>query len=260
MAYATYEDSSTWSKRCCARSTPRVRARFPQLTREPPVRARPPFARVPMREAVRAAVERSGKAPCRSTPWSRVLDRTGVFDEAALQPRASACCRALPRRRARKLIAGCRSYGERIEVLFELSPTRRCRRSTARRTARALAGVRDRVYGRGSRRWRDATMHDPRFVDRFELFIEQREVAQRVQRAERSRTIRRRASARSSRTARAAIEEAMDFDHDYVRALQHGMPPTAGLGVGIDRLVMLLCNQASIRDVLLFPLLKPEAR
>jgi lysyl-tRNA synthetase class 2 len=52
----------------------------------------------------------------------------------------------------------------------------------------------------------------------------------------------------------------MDFDHDYVRALQHGMPPTAGLGVGIDRLVMMLCGQAAIRDVLLFPLLKPESR
>jgi lysyl-tRNA synthetase class 2 len=51
----------------------------------------------------------------------------------------------------------------------------------------------------------------------------------------------------------------MDFDADYIRALSHGMPPAAGFGLGVDRLVMVLCNQPSIRVVLLFPLLRPEA-
>jgi len=60
-------------------------------------------------------------------------------------------------------------------------------------------------------------------------------------------------------TAKAAgAAETMDYDDDYCRALEIGMPPAAGEGIGIDRLAMMLTNQASIRDVILFPLMRPE--
>jgi len=104
-----------------------------------------------------------------------------------------------------------------------------------------------------------ASPSDPAVAERFELYIAGMEVANGfselndpLEQAERFRE--------QMQQRERGDEEAMLMDEDYIRALSYGMPPAAGIGIGIDRLVMLLTNKQSIRDVIIFPHLRPERK
>ena len=255
VAYATYRDLMDLTEELLRSVDEAVREAYPELTADRPVDFEEPFARVTMVEAIGERLGRCDEA-LPETPWHGALSPEDLGRPEAL---AAACERVAPAlpEEEREALARCASHGERIYFLFEhlveealpqLFRTRDGQRSRPVFVHRFPIEV-----SPLARRAED----DPNWADRFELFVEGRELVNAFTELNDPDDQAERFRAQLQARAR-GDEEAMDFDADYIRALMHGMPPAAGFGLGVDRLVMTLCNQPSIRDVLLFPLLRPE--
>jgi len=201
----------------------------------------PPWPRLPVREAVLVGCQREELSP-RLT--AEIID-----DPDRLQGWCGECG-LLDREGIGEQLKQAESHGKRVGVLFDEIGEKHLPLD------RPVFVVDYPAETSPLSRRKDA---DPSLVDRFELFVLRREIANAFSELndpadQRGRFV------QQIKDRERGDEEAMEHDEDYCRALEYGMPPTAGEGIGIDRLTMLLCDQPSIRDVILFPHMRPEGR
>jgi lysyl-tRNA synthetase, class II len=258
MAYATVDDLIPLTEGMLRDVDRAVTAAFPELCAERSFTLDEPFARVPMRKSILDRLARSGEQGFERTAFDGDLSAQILDDDKAL---AEVLHTRAPNvsKEARNLLKKCTSRGERIFALYELLVEPDLPKLYRSRDGSKSLPVFIIEYPFEVSPLARRNDQDPAFVDRFELFIEGREVANAFSELNDPEDQAERFRGQLVNRER-GDEEAMDFDADYIRALSYGMPPAAGFGLGVDRLVMTLCNQPSIRDVLLFPLLRPEAK
>ncbi len=257
MAYATYEDLMDFTEPMLRFVDEQLKEAMPELGEGRGFTFDADWKRVSMRAAITERLERAGEGSVSTTPWSQVVNAQTLADPDELKD----ACDAMEQRLdpgEQKQLAACQSHGERVNLLFELlvepELANLYRSADGKRSVPVFITEFPIELSPLARR----SDSDPAWVDRFELFVEGREISNAFSELNDPDDQASRFEGQLENRER-GDEEAMDFDADYIRALSHGMPPAAGYGLGVDRLVMLLCNQPSIRDVLLFPLLRPEA-
>jgi lysyl-tRNA synthetase class 2 len=226
-----------------------------------------PFARVPMRAAVLAAMERAslpstllaeigelGLAPKGGAPRAPAA---GADEKVLALKQSSERAGRIDWPNLRRALGHTHTEGERLFIAYEylaepfLSEDYRSNDGSKSRPVFIM----DYPFEVSPLARRKST--DPALTDRFELFVHSRELCNAF--SELNDPDDQAARFRAQVEAKASgAEETMDYDVDYVRALEHGMPPAAGFGLGVDRLAMALTGQPSIRDVIAFPLLRPE--
>ncbi len=219
-----------------------------------------PFARVTMLGAVAGA--------CRTAklePWLAALE-AGTFDAVLAEdigPGIKALAASSPRAKSidwgnlRKGLSKCENAGERLFAAYEYLAE-----PFLAEDYRSADGTKSKPVFITEYPFETSPLarkndRRPDLVDRFELFVHGRELCNAFSELNDPADQAERFRAQVEKKAKGA-DETMDYDDDYVRALEYGMPPAAGFGMGIDRLVMMLTSAPSIRDVLFFPQLRPE--
>ncbi|MCP9460419.1 MAG: lysine--tRNA ligase [Nitrospira sp.] len=182
-------------------------------------------------------------APWRRWPWRQALRDVNQLDETVLSDRAAALAAA------KKLGVEVKPDAPLFDILNEIFE------NTVEPQLVQPTFITDYPIELSPLARRKDT--DPSLTDRFELYIACREIANAFSELNDPLDQRRRFEAQAAKREAGDVE-AHCLDEDFLRALEYAMPPTAGEGIGIDRLVMLFTNQASIRDVILFPQLRPE--
>jgi lysyl-tRNA synthetase class 2 len=255
MAYATYETWMDTVEDMFRTVDRRLAEALPDAHREFAARRgfslAEPFVRLPMKEAVSRALERAGLPA--DVPQEIRKGTSHIKEWAARSARA----KKIDWSNFAKTAAKAENEGEALflayEYLAEAFYPEDYRTSSGDKSLPVFTiDYPFETSPLSRRKDRDASL-----VDRFELFADGFELCNAF--SELNDPVDQAARFRAQLEKRArGEEETMDYDEDYVRALEHGMPPAAGIGIGIDRLTMALTGQRSIRDVILFPLLRPE--
>jgi lysyl-tRNA synthetase class 2 len=265
QAYATYEDLMNFLEVLLRGVDAALAAALPashaKWQAERPFVLDEPFVRVPMSEAVARAATKTEIAAWQNLDSTSLIAllRGDFVDHMKEWSKSSARSKKIDWSNFRKGMMKCENDGERLFALYEYLAepflTEDFRSADGKKSLPVF--IKDYPFEVSPLARKNDVR--PEIVDRFEIFVAGRELGNGFSELNDPDDQRARFQDQVAKKE-AGAEETMDYDEDYVRALEHGMPPAAGFGMGIERLCMMLTNTSSIRDVIFFPLLRPDAR